>query len=291
LAKEQGYRARSAFKLLQLDEEFNLFESISLKNATDIDVTRVIDLCAAPGSWSQVLSQKIRYVECLSVADVSGPDRIILALDLQPMAPLPDVIQVQADLTHPTTPPILLSHLNNQKAQLVVCDGAPDVTGLHDLDEYIQAQLLLSAVQLATRVLVPGGTFVAKIFRGRDCDILFAQLRTLFDRVVCAKPRASRGSSLESFVVCRDFNPPPGLDADMENPFPTVVKEERYQQERWIAPFVACGDLSAFDSDATYTDVAKPGSLDPVQPPTKPPYRRAVLVRRGQDGGEPIAVS
>ena len=60
--------------------------------------------------------------------------------------------------------------------------------------------------------------------------------------------------------------------------------------ERWIAPFIACGDLSAFDSDATYTDVVKPegGSLDPVQPPTKPPYRRAVLVRRGQDGGEPI---
>jgi tRNA (cytidine32/guanosine34-2'-O)-methyltransferase len=220
----------------------------------------------------------------------SGPDRIILALDLQPMAPLPDVIQIQADLTHPSTPPILLSHLKNQKADLVVCDGAPDVTGLHDLDEYIQAQLLLSAVQLATRVLVPGGTFIAKIFRGRDSDVLFAQLRTLFARVVCAKPRASRGSSLEAFVVCREFVPPEGFNDAMENPFPTVVKEERYHMERWIAPFIACGDLSAFDSDATYTDVAKPegGSLDPIQPPTKPPYRRAVLVRRGQDGGEPI---
>lgn len=206
------------------------------------------------------------------------------------MAPLPDVIQIQADLTHPSTPPILLSHLKNEKAQLVVCDGAPDVTGLHDLDEYIQAQLLLSAVQLAVRVLEPGGTFIAKIFRGRDSDILFAQLRTLFNRVVCAKPRASRGSSLEAFVVCREFNPSPGLDDSWDIPFPTVVREERYPMERWIAPFIACGDLSAFDSDATYADVVKPDgrSLDPVQPPTKPPYRRAVLVRRGQDGGEPI---
>jgi tRNA (cytidine32/guanosine34-2'-O)-methyltransferase len=226
-----------------------------------------------------------------SYSSDSAPDRIILTLDLQPMAPLLDVIQVQADLTHPSTPPILLSHLHNQKAQLVVCDGAPDVTGLHDLDEYIQAQLLLSAVQLATQVLVPGGTFVAKIFRGRDTDVLFAQLQTLFKRVVCAKPRASRGSSLEAFVVCRDFDPPVGFDDVMENAFPVVVKEERYHLERWIAPFMACGDLSAFDSDATYVDVVKPegGSLDPVQPPTKPPYRRAVLVRRGQDGGEPIA--
>jgi tRNA (cytidine32/guanosine34-2'-O)-methyltransferase len=221
----------------------------------------------------------------------SAPDRIILALDLQPMAPLPDVIQVQADLTHPSTPPLLLQHLHNQKAQLVVCDGAPDVTGLHDLDEYIQAQLLLSAVQLAARVLCPGGTFVAKIFRGRDTDILFAQLQTLFKRVVCAKPRASRGSSLEAFVVCRGFEPPRGfLDGVGECAFPAVVNEERYELERWIAPFMACGDISAFDSDATYVDVVKPegGSLDPVQPPTKPPYRRAVLVKRGQDGGELI---
>jgi tRNA (cytidine32/guanosine34-2'-O)-methyltransferase len=209
------------------------------------------------------------------------------------MAPLPDVIQIQADLTHPTTPPILLSHLNNQKAQLVICDGAPDVTGLHDLDEYIQAQLLLSALQLTTQVLIPGGTFVAKIFRGRDSDILFAQLRCLFKSVVCAKPRASRGSSLEAFVVAQDFDPPAGLQG-LDNPFPMSVKREdgeRYSLERWIAPFIACGDLSAFDSDATYTDVQKPEggrSLEPVQPPTNPPYRRAVLVRRGQDGGEPV---
>lgn len=211
-------------------------------------------MCAAPGSWSQVLSQNI-----------TSPERIIVALDLQPMAPLPGVIQIQADLTHPSTPPLLLSHLNNQKAELVVCDGAPDVTGLHDLDEYIQAQLLLSAVQLASRVLIVGGTFVAKIFRGRDSDILFAQLRTIFDRVTCAKPRASRGSSLEAFVVCRGYHP---------------VEDQAFY-DKWIAPFIACGDLSAFDSDATYTDV-EGQSLDPIQPPTAPPYRRAVLFKRGE---------
>ena len=111
---------------------------------------------------------------------------------------------------------------------------------------------------------------------------------------MCAKPRASRGSSLEAFVVATEFEPPAGLQG-LDNPFPMNVKggdddKQRYHLERWIAPFIACGDLSAFDSDATYTDVQKPegGSLQPVQPPTNPPYRRAVLVRRGQDGGEPV---
>ncbi|KAH8154073.1 uncharacterized protein LAJ45_01840 [Morchella importuna] len=304
LAKEQGWRARSAFKLLQLNSQFNL-----LSNAT-----RVVDLCAAPGSWSQVLSRTL------------PPTSTIVALDLQPMTPLPGVITLQADITHPSTLPLLLSHLGNQPADLVISDGAPDVTGLHDLDEYIQSQLLLAALNLATCVLVPGGGFVAKVFRGRDVAIVFAQLRCLFDRVTCAKPRSSRGSSIEAFVVCEGYRPPQGFQPSLEAPlglgtsFPEVKtttvqenqnlvdgvqgvllesingEEEGVGQDgmdvvRYIAPFIACGDLSAYDSDATNQlpdvdeDGQKRSSIDPIQPPTAPPYKTALEMRRQLGGG------
>ena len=81
-----------------------------------------------------------------------------------------------------------------RSADIVVCDGAPDVTGLHDIDEYIQAQLLLAALNITTHVLKPGGDFVAKIFRGKDISLLFSQLRIFFDEVTVAKPRSSRNS-------------------------------------------------------------------------------------------------
>jgi tRNA (cytidine32/guanosine34-2'-O)-methyltransferase len=320
LAKESGYRARSAYKLLQLDEHFKLLTFPPSSRP------RVIDLCAAPGSWSQVLARAL------------PPESTIIALDLQPMTPITGVITLQADITHPSTLPLVFRHLNpsslhpagggggggdEEKADLVICDGAPDVTGLHDLDEYVQASLLFSALNLAVCVLRPGGNFVAKIFRGRDVDVLFAQLRCLFERVTCAKPRSSRGSSIEAFVVCEGYAPPVGFEPSLEKPLgyevgvsggrmpegmergaqPDVVvdgveavevgeEEEVWGGEvRWVAPFVACGDLSAFDSDATYRlpevdeDGRKRESKDPVQPPTAPPYKRAVELRKQLGGG------
>lgn len=317
LAKEQGYRARSAFKLLQLNEQFNLFPTIdtadsSIPNpSTTPQVRRVVDLCAAPGSWSQVLS---RYLSPLSTPD---QPIIIVALDLQPMAPLPGVVTLQADITHPSTLSLLHSHLRGGSqlksssneggddasalADLVLSDGAPDVTGLHDLDEYIQSQLLLSALTLAACVLRPGGTFVAKIFRGRDVGVLFIKLRCVFDRVSVAKPRSSRGSSVEAFVVCEGFRGGilggdrsmavwrekleapweergsgvdlSGLDLKGEKVVVDIGKE-------YIAPFIACGDLSAWDSDATYQLEGERVTLEPVQKPTAPPYKTALEMRR-----------
>ena len=87
----------------------------------------------------------------------------------------------------------------------------PDVTGLHDLDEYVQAQLLLAALNITTHVLKLGGTFVAKIFRGKDVTLLFAQLRLFFENVTVAKPKSSRNSSIEAFVVCQNYQPPKGI--------------------------------------------------------------------------------
>ncbi|XP_064134313.1 tRNA (cytidine(32)/guanosine(34)-2'-O)-methyltransferase isoform X5 [Loxodonta africana] len=195
LAKENGWRARSAFKLLQLDEEFQLFQG----------VMRAVDLCAAPGSWSQVLSQKI------------GGGHVV-AVDLQAMAPLPGVLQIQGDITQLSTAKEIIQHFEGCPADLVVCDGAPDVTGLHDVDEYMQAQLLLAALNIATHVLKPGGCFVAKIFRGRDVTLIYSQLRVFFSSVVCAKPRSSRNSSIEAFAVCRGYDPPEGFIPDLTKP-------------------------------------------------------------------------
>jgi tRNA (cytidine32/guanosine34-2'-O)-methyltransferase len=349
LAKEQGWRARSAFKLLQLDEEFDLFEG----------VTRVVDLCAAPGSWSQVLSRVLikgervgraawedkRHKELLRLrqaesgepqtsdesatpANQPRKDVKIVSIDLQPMSPLEGITCLKADITHPSTIPLLLNALDAdfipgstsieaaQPVDLVISDGAPDVTGLHDLDIYIQSQLLWAALNLALCVLKPGGKFVAKIFRGKDVDLLYAQMKVLFEHVTVAKPRSSRASSVEAFIVCINFQPPQGFKASLENPLGAgrIIKpssgarkqnagvsrklredgvteldlgsdtENENEGNRWIAPFLACGDLSAFDADASHKLPAGHVSLDPVQPPTAPPYKRALEERKKMGG-------
>jgi tRNA (cytidine32/guanosine34-2'-O)-methyltransferase len=107
LAKENGWRARSAYKLLQIDEQYNIFEG----------VTRAVDLCAAPGSWSQVLSQKL--------SNQSSKPKLV-SIDLQTMAPIPGVHQLQGDITKLETTCAIIEYFEGQKADLVVCDGAPD---------------------------------------------------------------------------------------------------------------------------------------------------------------------
>lgn len=358
LAKEQGWRARSAFKLIQLDEHFDLFSG----------VTRVVDLCAAPGSWSQVLSRVLIKGECFgrraweekqkkeievlpggseekegNVHQDAGEEKRekgelrprkdikIVAVDLQPMASLEGITILKGDITTPSTVTRVLEALDpdtyvddaedsgSHPVDLVLSDGAPDVTGLHDLDIYIQSQLLYSALNLALRILKPGGKFVAKVFRGKDVDLIYAQLRCFFTSVHCAKPRSSRASSLEAFVVCEGFHTPKGYKVDPKRPVglgaQVLVSETKSKDEqsfdgcgqrrtvredgvtvlefasddeedenRWIAPFVACGDLSAWDADATYHLPKDRVSLDPVQPPTAPPYKRALELRRQQGG-------
>ena len=177
-AKELGYRARSAFKLLQLDAEFDLLSKC----------TRAVDLCAAPGSWSQVLAERLRT----NAEAKPGLETQVVAVDLQAMAPIEGVTILQGDITSLKTASSIISHFGGERAEIVICDGAPDVTGLHDVDEYIQAQLLLAAANITTHVLAEGGAFVAKIFRGRDVNLLYDQMRILFARVSVAKPSSSR---------------------------------------------------------------------------------------------------
>jgi len=274
LAKEEGWRARSAFKLMQIDEDFQIFTGVK----------KVVDLCAAPGSWSQVLSKKLE-------ANKAESNVKIVAVDLQAMAPLPGVIQLQGDITKLETAKKIVGYFEGEDADLVVCDGAPDVTGLHDLDEYVQAQLLLAALNITTHVLKLGGTFVAKIFRGKDVTLLFAQLRLFFENVTVAKPKSSRNSSIEAFVVCQNYQPPKGYEPSMINP----LLDHKYTDfnqftgpNRYIVPFLACGDLSAYDSDKSYPlnlGAAKEAYKyhEPVQKPIDPPYKRAMAEKRGED--------
>ncbi|XP_033642060.1 putative tRNA (cytidine(32)/guanosine(34)-2'-O)-methyltransferase isoform X2 [Asterias rubens] len=254
LAKEEGWRARSAFKLLQINEEFNIFKGVS----------KAVDLCAAPGSWSQVLSRKLRQ------SDADKAEVKIVAVDLQAMAPLAGVIQLQGDITKESTANEIISQFEGEQADLVVCDGAPDVTGLHDIDEYIQAQLLLAALNITTHVLKTGGTFVAKIFRGKDVTLLYSQLKIFFPNVTVAKPRSSRNSSIEAFIVCQGYAPPAGYKPNMSNP----LLDQRY----------TCGDLSAYDSDKTYPLELEPGAgysyHPPMQAPIDPPYKTACYLKK-----------
>jgi tRNA (cytidine32/guanosine34-2'-O)-methyltransferase len=364
LAKEKGYRARSAFKLLQIDAEFNLFgvrgeqHDGNNKNKSPMKVKRAVDLCAAPGSWSQVLSDKlyeIRLQEQQQQQDLPTPseedgegssrssvgparpqqhadaDRQteqesresqidddddggggqgsqedlerpasqpvsypepaippppnIVAVDLQPMTPIDGVLCMQGDITSVETAQSIIRHFQGRRAELVVCDGAPDVTGLHDMDEYMQAQLLLSAMLITTHVLCPGGTFVAKIFRGRNADFLYSQLRLLFERVSVAKPESSRNSSLESFVVCQRFRGPPyanlALNLGGYANLSEVVGEVPASLGPGFVPFFACGDLSGWDGPVLDSDKSYPvddgtSYLPPVSPPINPPYEESI---------------
>lgn len=258
-AKEDGFRARSAYKLLHIEEEFRLFEG----------VTRCVDLCAAPGSWSQVLSQRL-------------PNARLVAVDLQEMAPLPGVRLIQGDITDAATAGAVREALGGEAAQLVVCDGAPDVTGLHDMDEYVQAQLVLAALNISCLLLQEGGCFVAKIFRGKEIALLYDQLSVYFAQVSSVKPRSSRASSLEAFVVCRGFRGARAAPRAMIDPsrgFP-YGQGELHGLQRLVVPFVACGDLCGFDSDTSY-EYDGP-ALPPVAPPLSASYLHALQLRKEQ---------
>lgn len=339
LAKEKGYRARSAFKLLQIDAEFDLFSGVE----------RCVDLCAAPGSWSQVLADKLydanvrrskkkqevestvsdgadddddgggcvgedssvhepQSVAPASIAESDNPkstelpvtlDPYVVAVDLQPMAPIEGVLTYQGDITSIATAEAIIRHFRGQRAQLIVCDGAPDVTGLHDVDEYLQSQLLLATLLITTHVLEPGGRMVSKIFRGPNtADFLYSQLRMLFRRVSIAKPTSSRNSSMEAFVVCEGFvgkpfwNLPLDLGGYVNFQDFLVDGQEDDQLAEGIdngtLRFLACGDLSGWegppavlDADMSYP-MEESAHVEPVAPPMDPPYQQSLEKQKAE---------
>ncbi|KAI5179775.1 tRNA (cytidine32/guanosine34-2'-O)-methyltransferase [Nematocida sp. AWRm80] len=178
-AKCAGYRARSAYKLLEIIEKYNILDN----------TTRIVDLCAAPGSWSQVLSHKRR------------PETKIVAVDLQHIEPIEGVEIVQGDITQDNTIEKIKILIDNQ-ADLILCDGAPEVTGLHDLDEYFQSYLIKAACSLCSQILAPNGLFVTKVFTGESPKRLITDLNEYFTTVKIIKPMSSRLKSKEAFAIC-----------------------------------------------------------------------------------------
>jgi len=192
LAKEQGYRARSSFKLLELNRKYKLLDK----------ATKVIDLCAAPGGWLQVCAKAMPPV----------PERQIIGVDLLPIKPLKGCVTFQADITTAHCRQLVRHELKDGGADVVLCDGAPNVGSDYSKDAFVQAELALCALKVATEHLREGGAFVTKVFRSADYNALMWVFQQLFRKVEATKPASSRNVSAEIFVVCREYIAPDKID-------------------------------------------------------------------------------
>jgi 23S rRNA (uridine2552-2'-O)-methyltransferase len=178
-AKQAGYRARSAYKLLQIQEKFGVLRRGQV----------VLDLGAAPGSWSQVAVQ------------IVGPADKVIAVDLQPIEPIPGVVILQGDITAPDVQAQIVAAAG-APVDVVLSDAAPNTTGVHLRDHVLSVELVRAALDLARQMLKPGGHFVAKVFEGEDLPLLIADLRQAFQRVKPTYPPATRREGREVFLVC-----------------------------------------------------------------------------------------
>lgn len=196
LAKEQGYRARSAFKLLQLNRKYDFLAKARV----------LVDLCAAPGGWCQVAA---KYMPVGSK---------IVGVDLVPIQPIRGVKTFVGDITDDKTRKMIVTWLKKEPVDCVIHDGAPNVGGVWSRDLYDQNALVLASAKMACSMLRPGGWFVTKVFRSVDFHKLLWVFKQLFEKVEGTKPLASRMESAEIFVVCAGYQAPKKLDPEMFNP-------------------------------------------------------------------------
>ena len=182
-AQKDGYRSRSSYKLIQLNEKDRLIRPGML----------VVDLGSAPGGWSQVAARLV------------GAKGRVLATDILPMEPLKNVDFIQGDFTEESVLKQVLDWLGDNKPDVVLSDIAPNISGIDSADQASSMYLVELALDMARQVLKPTGDFVAKVFQGTGSEEFLKDLRTSFDKVLIRKPAASRSRSREVYMVAKGF--------------------------------------------------------------------------------------
>jgi 23S rRNA (uridine2552-2'-O)-methyltransferase len=178
-SKVDGYRARSAYKLIEIDEKFKIFKGgIS-----------VIDIGAAPGSWSQYAIKTIK----------SGR---LISIDLKKMEPIGNTVQIQGDFTEEVTQIEIKKYINN-KIDVVMSDMAVNTTGIKNIDSIQTGELCKEAMIFAKDLLAVNGFFISKIFMGGTFNEIVAEGKKFFREVKVFKPKSSKKDSKESFIICR----------------------------------------------------------------------------------------
>jgi 23S rRNA (uridine2552-2'-O)-methyltransferase len=182
LAKDQGYRARSAYKLLQMNRSYNIIKKGD----------KVVDLGCAPGGWLQVALKEV------------GSSGKVIGVDLKPVTPVAGATILQGSIENPN---VLseIAEILGCKADVILSDMAPNVSGVWDIDHARQISLSTIALGFARQVLRVGGSSVFKIFEGEMLKEFKSELRKSFGKVLLSKPSASRQESSELYIVCLDF--------------------------------------------------------------------------------------
>ena len=178
-AQNDGYRSRAAYKLLELNDKDKLFKPGMC----------VVDIGAAPGGWSQV------------AASMVGDKGRVIALDILPMDSFAQVEFIQGDFTEDSVFNELMDTLNGQPVDLVICDIAPNISGVRLVDQSKAMYLVELALDFAQQVLKPGGNFAVKVFEGEGLDEFRQIARGMFSKVLNRKPKASRDESRELYIV------------------------------------------------------------------------------------------
>lgn len=189
-AKQEGYRSRAAYKLIQLDEDEQLFSSGDT----------VVDLGAAPGGWMQVAAKRVGSGGRVIGADFQGID---------PIEADAEVVSVRGDVTEESTMEDIVAHLPDEGADVVLSDMAPNMTGEYSLDQARSVHLASRAFDVASALLAPGGHFAVKVFQGSDVDGLRGRLEQHFEYVRTTSPDASRDSSSEVYLIGKRYLDPP----------------------------------------------------------------------------------
>tara|TARA_A100001015_G_scaffold18611_1_gene21567 strand:+ start:4 stop:615 length:612 start_codon:yes stop_codon:yes gene_type:complete len=177
-SKVDGYRARSAYKLIEIDEKFKIFKG----------GLSVVDIGAAPGSWSQYASKIVKNGKLISI-------------DLKKMDPIVNCIQIQGDFTENNTQ-VEIKKILNVKADVVMSDMAVNTTGIKNLDSIQTGELCKDAMFFAKDILKENGYFISKIFMGETFNEIVTDGKKFFKEVKVFKPKSSRKDSKESFIIC-----------------------------------------------------------------------------------------